>query len=365
MVNMKKSLFLSLVLSVLLLVSCGNPVSRVVRKCGSSSAAYDTLARPYAVFDFDNTSIEGDISLAALVHLIETMDFRLAPDVLYSSFLNCIPEIDRPLEGFPGKSARMLATDIYSDYIWLYDNYIKGKKLSLDEIHESPQYKDFRAKLWALSAGADATFGSAEVGCLWIMRPFGGMTGEELTALVREAAGEAMKEKVKTEKWTSPDSGEAGEVSVEVPRGLRIGKKTLSLFRRLERRGFDVYVCSAASETIVEALACDPDRFALPAERVFGIRLSSGGYVSPSATCLPGYPVTYGPGKTELIRSRIMPGHGGQDPAIVAGDSNGDWDMLTDFPDMKLGLIVDRPAGGKIAELKKKGGRRYQVVNYR
>ncbi len=362
---MKRSLFLSLVLSVIFLVSCGSPVSRVIRKCGSSSADYDSLARPYAVFDFDNTAIEGDISLTALVHLIENLKFRLTPDVLYNSFLNCIPEVDRPLEGFPGKSARMLATDLYSDYIWLYDNYIKGKKLSLEEVHESPQYKDFRAKLWALSAGADATFGSVEVGCLWIMRPFGGMGGEELTALVREAAGEAMKEKVKTEVWTSPDSGEAGKVSVEVPRGLRIGRKTLALFRRLERRGFDVYICSAACETFVEALACDAGRFALPADRVFGIRLSSGDYVSPSAVCLPGYPVTYGPGKTELIRSRIMPAHGGHGPAVVGGDSNGDWNMLTDFPDMKLGIIVDRPAGGNMAELKKKGGRRYLVVDYR
>jgi hypothetical protein len=37
----------------------------------------------------------------------------------------------------------------------------------------------------------------------------------------------------------------------------------------------------------------------------------------------------------------------------VAGDSDGDYDMLRDFPDTELGLIVNRLKKGKIGELSK------------
>lgn len=350
---------------IVVTASCGNPVKKVIREYGSSSKDYDPEEKPYAVFDFDNTTIEGDISLAAMVYQIENLGFRMPPESLYPALLNCVPDKDRSLDGFEGKSARMLATDIYSDYSWLYDNYISHRKLSLDEVHASEQYKDFRAKVWALSLGVDNTFGSAEVGCLWILRLFSGMTGDELKDLVREAVAEEIKVKLSQEKWISPEVGEAGEVSVDVPRGIRIGKGMLKLYRTLEKKGFDVYICSASSEAIVEALACDEDYFGLPEDHVFGIRLSSGTVISPNATYLPGYPVTYAEGKVDLIKSLIMPSHSDKDPAITGGDSNGDYPMLTSFPGMALGIIIDFPRDGEIALLKKSGGKKYYVTSYK
>ncbi len=348
-----------------LFVSCSNPVKRVIRGYGSGSDGYDVQAKPYAVFDFDNTSIAGDISLALLVYAIDNLEFKMPPESMYPAFLNCVPDIDRSLDGFEGVSARMLATDLYSDYSWLYDNYISNRKLSLDEVHESEQFRDFRAKLWALSLGVDNTFGSEKVGCLWILRPFSGMTADELKALtLRAVKNEIRISKLREEKWTSPGTGEAGKVSVTVPRGMAIGGNVLSMYRDIQENGIDVYICSASSEIVVEALACSEEYFGLPEDKVFGIRLSSGNFISPDAVYLPSYPVTYAEGKSELIRSRIAPSHGGREPLMVGGDSNGDFSMLTSFPDMKLGIIVDMPRSGAIDSLKRNGGKPYYVRPY-
>jgi len=44
----------------------------------------------------------------------------------------------------------------------------------------------------------------------------------------------------------------------------------------------------------------------------------------------------------------------GYGPIFVAGDSDGDYDMLRDFPDTELGFIVNRLKKGKIGELSKR-----------
>ena len=46
-------------------------------------------------------------------------------------------------------------------------------------------------------------------------------------------------------------------------------------------------------------------------------------------------------GKVDCIKAYMAPAYGNADPVLVAGDSNGDVPMLTAFPDMKQGLIID------------------------
>lgn len=66
-----------------------------------------------------------------------------------------------------------------------------------------------------------------------------------------------------------------------------------------------------------------------------------------------GWPLVYGPGKVELIRSELVPRFG-RGPAIVFGDSDGDFNMLTEFADPEAGLIVNRLKGGDIGSLCRK-----------
>ena len=371
-----KARMTSIALAALLLVSCSGvklekgswtgknhkALTELVREYGNMSPEYDPQNRPYAVFDFDNTLVVGDISLATMVYQIENLEFAIDPDVFFLALTDCIPNIDCALEGFPGVSARMLATDLYNDYIYLYDNYISSREMTLGEISRSDEFKDFRAKLWALSLGADTTFGY-ETGCLWILRLFSGMETARVRELACRAAEAAMDERIREEKWTSPKSGEASEVEVMVPRGLRIRKEMINLTETLIHNGIDVYICSASSELLVEAVA---ERWfpAIAETAVYGLRTTSGETMSPGARYAASYPHTFHEGKCELIDRYIAPSHGRKGPILVAGDSNGDYAMLTSYASMKLGLIIDRPSDGEIAALKESGDGRYLVQKW-
>ncbi len=376
-----------------------------------ADGADSTLAgKAYAVFDFDNTTICGTPEITAMAWQIENLAFKIDPEDMWTVLTGSIPDIDSGLVGFEGVSARMLATDILNDYNWLYDNYIapkngqkevaveeydeeadaegedgkgegsedvsesgrsgdevskssrkeensgdKGRKETraigagedLAKIHESEQYKDFRAKVWALSAGADATFGY-EVGCLWPLRLYRGMTRGEVREMINVSTDEALNRKGhhgKPETWTSPSMGEAGEVTVEVfDKSLRIDEDIVSLYKAMKNNGIDVYICSASFEDAVEAIACDPKYgFDVPADHVFGIRISGGDRIG-FAQYDRSYPGTFRSGKTEAIKRFMAPSHGGSDPVLVAGDSMGDYEMLTDFAGLKVGLLVSPSA---------------------
>ena len=43
----------------------------------------------------------------------------------------------------------------------------------------------------------------------------------------------------------------------------------------------------------------------------------------------------------DCIQAYMAPAYGNAGPVLVGGDSNGDVPMLTAFPDMKHGLIID------------------------
>ena len=104
---------------------------------------------------------------------------------------------------------------------------------------------------------------------------------------------------------------------------------------------------------IVEVMACGEEfGLGLAPENVFGIRLADKEKVGGRFE--DGYPGTFLEGKVDCIRRFMAPLHGGQDPVLVAGDSSGDYAMLTSFGGMKAGLIIDCGKGGKIGELVRK-----------
>lgn len=314
------------------------PVREALQELIRTVAAGEDASRAaaYAVFDFDNTTLIGDIELETLAYQITHLRFSIPPDAFYRTLLACVPNIDAPLEGLDAVSARMLATDLLNDYLYLYDHYIgAAEKEDLDAIRKTPDYADFRAKLWALSAAVDATFGY-DVGCLWILRMYDGMDTREIAALVREAAVAGLERpRIDTETWTSPDLGEAGVVRTTVSLGLGLTPEMKELYRALQESGITVYICSASMEEVVAAVACDPAfGLELPRERVYGLRISGGQYA-------PGYPHSHHEGKVEVISKYIATRHGGADPLLVAGDSEGDYNMLTAFEGMQVGLLLN------------------------
>ena len=310
---------------------------------GKMSDGYDPECRPNAVFDFDNTTLMNDISLTLMVYQLENMRFAFPPDEAFAAFTAWLPDIDTIMTGV-GMSAAQIGRELVEDYRLLCSWMDDG--MSLSDLHSTEEYLDFRAKIFALNDGIENTFDYG-TWCLWMPALFTGMTYSELQALVRESVDHWMSEgRIWSEHWVSPD----GKVSSDVLKGLVLPKESINLYKTLVDNGFDVYICSASLEAIVEVMASDPKYgLGIAPERVFGIRLEDEEKVGgPFAT---GYDQTFLEGKTACIMRFIAPLHCNKAPSLVAGDSNGDYDMLTAFGKQGVGLIIDCERSGPIAEL--------------
>ena len=356
-----------------LLCSCNSPLPRgdwnkdvrkelnkLIKSEGSSSKKYDADCPPYAVFDFDNTTIINDVELCVTTYQIEFLRFKISPDQMPELLLRGVPDPDATLENISDHevSARMLVEDICEDYSWLYSNYIslwisptgEEARKALEKIDGKKEYRDFRAKLIALGNGIQSTFGYAEA-CFWTENLFNGMTEGDIAGLVRDAADHNMAmKKVSSTTWESPNRGKAGRISVSFAQGMGLTDEMKCLYSALKDNGFDIYILSASREAVVEALACDT-AFGLDMapENVYGLRFltSQGGTVRFDSS----YIQPYTEGKANAINAYIVPKHGGKDPALVAGDSNGDFAMLTSFPSLRIGLIVNCLRSGEISQL--------------
>ena len=331
-----------------IVLSCGRPAT-VLERGGWDEAVYERLCNllenapehAYAVFDCDNTSIRHDVSICLMIYQIENLRFASAQA---SRFLSGIEDTAIPLAGLGGMTAADMGSALAREYEGLESLLEEG--LSLDTVRTTPLYLDFRAQFLAFyeAIAEEYDYGTF---CLWMPALLEGMTTEEAAALGRESLDYWLSfGKVWDETWISPD----GTFQATAEKGLVVPQDMKNLYRALDRRGIDVYICSASAEWLVELLACDPDQgFGLPPEHVFGIRLATGKQVIPRYR--EGYVQPYMEGKVDCIRRLIAPGHSPGTPLLVGGDSQGDLAMLTEWPDLPVGLIMDRGQQGAIREL--------------
>ena len=91
----------------------------LIRTCGNLSPEYDAHNRPYAVFDFDNTTIVNDISMSLMIYQIENLRFGFTPDRAFDCFTAFLPDLDKVLDG-PQMTARELGTRLAHDYAVIY-----------------------------------------------------------------------------------------------------------------------------------------------------------------------------------------------------------------------------------------------------
>lgn len=308
-------------------------LNELMSNCGSGS---------YAVFDFDQTSIVHDISQALWVYQIEHLRFADAPA---HNFLDGIPT---PESLMPGTSVTYteMGNALSAEYETLTTKLNAGE--SIGSVRESEVYLDFRARMASLMQAMDEQWGSW-VTYLWQPGLLAGYTEAEARALIHDAITEHLGlSKLAVEPWHSPD----GQWGGNVMRGIWVSQEMKNLYKSLESSGIDAYICSASLELIVEVLACDPALgFGIPAERVYGLRFVAGDRIV--AQFDPNYKQPNREGKVDCIRSYMAPSHGDKGPMLVAGDSNGDVAMLTAFPDMRRGLIIDvgRSAESAIGQL--------------
>lgn len=333
-----------------------NMLNDLIVSHGNKSRGYKAKRKPYAVFDWDNTCIMNDCEEALLMYQINTLSFKLTPQEFATITRQHVPP--GPFTGNFKNAAgnpldlESICSDLDQDYQYLHAEYVgmAGKK-SLAEVSQSPQFQDFRAKLYFLYEAVNDTHGVA-VGYPWVVYFFANMSLAELSALADRSHDAALGAGLVKQKYSSPESlpGKAGVISVSHFHGIRLCTEIAELMDVMRTHGFDIYVSTASLEDVVAVFATYAKYgYHVERENVLGLRLERDGEIFKNAY-LKNWPLNWGPGKTELIKRELV-AKKGYGPIFVAGDSDGDYDMLRDFADTKLSLVVNRLKKGKIGEL--------------
>lgn len=331
-------------------------LSAVIKNCGIGSDQYDANNKPYAVFDFDNTTSINDVEETLMLYQIEHLCYKITPEEMYSVLTGNLPDVNKPygIQTPEGKicSIKMLVTDIVSDYTFLYKHYcgLKGN-VSLMQIRRSKEYLDFRAKMRFMYITVGDVY-SSEIADAWICFLFKNMTAAEIGKLARQSVDYWLKMPFKEITWEAPAMGECGVVKVTLRTGFAITREIKSLYQCLQSNGIDVYICSASLKEVIEGIVTRPKYgICLDSSHVIAVMLCKDAKGRIMNVLDSSYPLTLGEGKVIAIKNMIAPKHGNRGPILICGDSNGDYNMLTEFPDMKCGLIFNRYPKGPLHRL--------------
>jgi phosphoserine phosphatase len=324
-------------------------IQKMIDENGIKSKLYDTAKKPYAVFDWDQTCIFNDTEESLFRYMIDNLSFKATPAEFAQAIRNGVPKDDfgKSYNNKDGRpvSINLIADDLEADYKFLYDNYIGQKRKTLDEIKASEEFIDFRGKLAYLYEAINGTF-SADVAYPWVLYLFVGMTEDEVRSVAEKANDAALHDSLDTYAITSSAKlpGKAGVVSQSgYKKGLRLAPEMSNLMNVLRDNGFDVYVCSASHETVVRVFAGLPKYgYNVPPENVIGMKtkMKNGVYLG-EYDYSNDYPQTQQKGKSTAIKQLLVSKYG-YGPVFVAGDSQGDFNMASEFPDTQLTLLINR-----------------------
>lgn len=330
-------------------------INDLIGKYGKDSPSYDPENRPFAVFDWDNTSIIGDVEEALLYYMVKNLAFKMDPfDFDRVIRLNVSKDdFPEPFFNLDGEAINIdkLSSDIKEAYKKLYKTACPlGGGVPLDEIKKTNVYKEFVAKVFFRYQAAKVADDAWDMYC-WMGFLLANYSKEELNELFTKAFSFMKKERIREERFTSPAiESKSGRVSLSYFVGLREVDEMANLFRALEENGIDAYVVSASVYDIVSFFATSRENiYRLDEDKVLGLRLKKDKSGLIKAFLDRDYPTTIRQGKVKSIKRYINKDRG---PVLVAGDSDGDIAMMTAFDDTDMVLIVDRAVGGEIDKLK-------------
>ena len=281
-----------------------------------------------AVFDWDNTCIFGDIGEAVFRHQVLNLEFRFGAERLRQIIPGRVHGIERV--NISGKSwpLRRLKERIVRAY-----ERIAGRALA--RIAGSDDHLDFSAGLLALNHGLEQTPGiGCEFAYLWTVHFLEGFRPAEVRQLAQEVARQELQSPLQGRSWNDSRRQLAYRWTV----GIRPFPEMADLSRVLKEAGCRVLVSTASNPLIVEAMMPSTG---FAAERVLGqaAGMAKGRLLG---TLAPGLKSNFGSGKVENLKRALD-----REPVFTAGDSPGDYEMLTAFPGTRLKLLIRRAAAGK------------------
>ncbi|MEL7588039.1 MAG: hypothetical protein AAGU19_15130 [Prolixibacteraceae bacterium] len=332
-------------------------LNQLIDDYGTGGQFYDANRTPYAVLDWDQTCAHFDVEEALMRYQMFHLRYKMTKEQFGALFKNEINGVSRFSEEFDRILLADIHQDLICDYSFLYDHYIGTQAdMTEEEIRNTPAYRDFVAKLPFLYAGYCDTPGIGDdYGYPWVLYLLAGHTMEEVKTLARKAISYEISNRIAEETLQSPSgmNTKAGVVSHSYKSGLRVFPEMQDLIATFKDRGIDVFIVSASFKPVVEVFSgIGAFGYNVPPGHVIAMELNTG----PDGRILPqykdGWVKTYAHGKVEAINRIIKTGLGRSwDPLFSAADSDGDYEMSTEFPEMKLSLIWDRGKGGRIGEL--------------
>ncbi len=279
------------------------------RWTNENRAALETLLRreypypPIAIFDWDQTSMHGDVADAVFHQLCRELAFQFeSPE--FTRWVQEIPVPTRILEWYelwrarPGQETR------------------SALRFELERTRHALHESEDDNQAWAWDSGA-----------------FVGWKPSAVREYARRVIARELAAPIQTEylsgDFAHGDAGSAsqGQGALALRRGLRARPEMHELAAEFRRAGWGVYVVSASPQWVVAAAA---ERYSIPLQNVIGMRRAlEDGRIT--AAFEP--PCSWGDGKLDAYQmfvTRERP------PNFVAGDSVGDWKLLEWAADCEL-----------------------------
>ncbi len=342
-------------------------IEKFLNTYGKNSPSYNPAKPPYAVFDWDNTMVFLDVEEATFIYQLENLRFAMTPEQMDKALRMEVPKTNfaKDYNNAAGQPVNidLVVPDAVDSYRWIYNNY-KGMKgqLSLADVKKNPHYANFTTKVRYMYEAIGDTF-DVSIAYPWVLYLFTGMNEQQVRQMVNETLEWQKTQPIEKVKWTSPASlpGQAGVVSVSWKNGLRLMPEMQDAFKAFRDAGFDVWVCTASFVDVIKEISSNPNYgYNNPADRVIGMELERDANGIIQTEFRHGYVQTQQKGKTKAIE-RFLVSKYGYGPSFVAGDSEGDMNMMQDFADTKLVLIVNRLKGKDIATLSKQAVESYRT----
>jgi phosphoserine phosphatase len=332
-------------------------LGRMITDYGIGGKYYDANQIPYIVLDWDQTCAYLDVEEALMRYQLFNLRFKMNTEQFSDLLRDNINGIESL--SYENRNIRLMDinTDLVNDYQFLMKNYTgAGGKMTLEEIKKRAEYRDFVAKMLFLAEGYYTTPAiGMEYTFVWEISLLSGFTIDEVKAMAKEAITFELGNRIGKETIVSPAEFQtrAGVISCSFTTGLRVIPEMQDFISACKLHGIEVYIVSASYKPVVEVFAGAGNfGYNLSPDHVIAMELeiAADGKILPQYKS--GWYKTVKQGKVEAINKviRSLPGKN-HDPLLAGGDSDGDYEMLTHFPGMKLSLIWNRVKGGEIGKL--------------
>lgn len=322
---------------------------------GKDSKGYDATCKPYAVFDFDNSTSILDVEEQLAIYQLERLRFAFRPDEVVDVICEGIPDVNKDLgDDYNHTTVLKLAQDCQKAYTRLFlKGYVapdNSKEAKMAEWMETKDWKEFATKMRFLYDAIGDNF-DVSVSYPWITYWFSGMTPAQIQRLATEShefytkKSRADKSFWKKVTWQSPEGyrSKCGQVKIKFNQGITVSPELAELYQCLHANGFDVWIDSASYiDVILPAASID----------IFGLKGAVTGVVAMTNIYKDGvmthkydydfHAQTQGIGKSLTIDKIIAPRYKGHGPILVCCDSQGDFNFCCEYKDTKVVVCLNR-----------------------